>query len=180
MKRRETAILYFVDELKAEADIAIVVMQKAAKIARDLHAHSELMRHMLATARKVKDKPMAEAVETVVREWMDAWNLPRAEWPQLEQEMIIFTQAFHVFANRPDAEADLILRNACAALEAGFVREGTRLCDEMAWRSKCAHGWWEVVSPQPPAMTGSKPRPTIPAFEPGQPFWEAGCAPFCR
>ncbi len=73
-------------------------MQAAAIEARRLHARAELMRHMLATARKVKDKPRAEAVETVVREWMDAWNLRRDEWPHVAREMQSFTEAFQDYA----------------------------------------------------------------------------------
>ena len=65
---------HLVEELRAEAEAAIAAMREAALAARHLHARAELMRHMLTTARKVKDRPKADAVETVVREWMDAWN----------------------------------------------------------------------------------------------------------
>lgn len=171
---------WFVDELQGEAQAAIAAMQQAALTARDQHARAELMRHMLTTARKVKHKPEAEAVEGVVREWMDAWNLPRSEWPHLEQNMNAFTAAFYTFANAPGAEADGALRKACAELESGFERAGMRLCDEMAWRSQCAHGWWALVAPQPAALAGAKSRPGIPSLQAGQRFWEPGCADFCR
>ena len=65
---------HFVEELQLEAERAILAMQTAALAARQLHARAELMRHMLTTARKVAGKPKAEAVETVVREWMDAYR----------------------------------------------------------------------------------------------------------
>jgi len=50
----------------------------------------------------------------------------------------------------------------------------------MAWRSECAHGWWDLVEPVPVDLPGRKERPSVPQRAPGTPFWEAGCASFCR
>ncbi len=171
---------HFVEALQQEATEAIAQMQEAALRARHAHARAELMRHMLTTARKVKDRPKAEAVETVVREWMDAWNLGRAAWPHIAREMEAFTEAFHNYANAPSDGHDARLREACAALDAVLEQEGTSISDQMAFRSQCAHRWWELVSPVPDELSGRKPRPSIPPLESGKAFWEAGCAAFCR
>ena len=112
---------HFVEELRLEAERAILAMQTAALAARQLHARAELMRHMLTTARKVADKPKAEAVETVVREWMEAWNLRRGDWPHIAREMEAFTAAFHDYANEPGDANDAALRRACDALVDRFV-----------------------------------------------------------
>ncbi|MCO5090133.1 hypothetical protein [Bosea sp. (in: a-proteobacteria)] len=171
---------HFVEALQREAADAVAAMREAALRARHAHARAELMRHMLTTARKVKDEPRAAAVETVVREWMDAWNLGRDDWPQIAREMTAFTEAFHDYANAPGDAQDAALRAACAALDAVLAREGTSISDEMAFRSQCAHGWWELVKPVPAGLPGRKPRPSVPQLEAGKPFWEAGCADFCR
>lgn len=171
---------HLVEELRADAEAAIAAMRAAALAARYLHARAELMRHMLTTARKVKDKPKADAVETVVREWMDAWNLDRHDWPHIAREMEAFTGAFHDYANGPDDAHDQRLRQSCDALDAALAREGTSISEQMAYRSQCAHGWWELVKPVPTDLAGKKPRPSVPHREPGQPFWEVGCADFCR
>lgn len=171
---------HFVEALQQEATGAVARMQEAAIEARRVHARAELMRHMLTTARKVKDQPKAQAVETVVREWMDAWNLERSAWPHIEREMQVFTEAFHDYANDPDDAADARLRQTCAALDAVLARENTSISDQMAYRSQCAHRWWELVQPVPEDLPGRKPRPAIPALEPDQPFWAAGCPDFCR
>ena len=171
---------HFVDELRAEAEAAIAAMQTAALTARNAHARAELMRHMLTTARKVMHKPKDEAIETVVREWMAAWNLTRTEWPQLQQSMVEFTAAFHDFAHDASDRNDLRLRKSCAALDTALANEGTTIAEQMAWRSQCAHGWWEMVAPTPTDLAGAKPRPSIPPIEAGKPFWETGCADFCR
>ena len=171
---------HFVETLQREAADAIAQMQEAALRARHAHARAELMRHMLTTARKVKDKPKAEAVETVVREWMDAWNLGRSDWPHIAREMETFTAAFHDYANDPSDAHDTRLRETCATLDAVLEQEGTSISDQMAFRSQCAHGWWEQVKPVPADLPGRKPRPSVPALESGKAFWEAGCADFCR
>lgn len=171
---------HFVDELQQEAAQAVAAMQKAALAARHIHARAELMRHMLTTARKVANKPKAEAVETVVREWMDAWNLGRSEWPHIAREMEAFTEAFHDYANAPTEAHDAALRRSCEALDAALAREGTSISEQMAFRSQCAHRWWELVVPVPADLPGAKPRPSVPPLAEGTPFWEAGCADFCR
>lgn len=171
---------HFVEEMREEADVAIARMREAALAARHLHARAELMRHMLTTARKVADKPKAEAVETVVREWMDAWNLDRHDWPHIAREMETFTAAFHDYANEPSDVRDITLRESCAALDEALAREGTSISEQMAFRSQCAHGWWELVAPTPADLPGRKPRPSMPAPRTDAPFWEAGCADFCR
>ncbi len=171
---------HLVEELRAEADAAIAAMRAAALAARQVHARAELMRHMLTTARKVKDRPKAEAVETVVREWMDAWNLDRHDWPHIAREMEAFTAAFHDYANDPSNTHDARLRESCAALDAALAKQDTSIAEQMAFRSQCAHRWWELVAPTPADLPGAKPRPSIPASRPDAPFWEAGCADFCR
>lgn len=170
---------HLVDDLRLEAEAAMARMREAAREARRVHARAELMRHMLTTARKNAAKPKDEAVEAVVGEWMDAWNLARGDWPQVAREMRTFTEAFHDYANAPDDACDARLRAACAALEEALAREGTSIADEMAYRSQCAHGWWEWVEPVPADLPGRKERPSVPKAEPGRPFWEAGCAGFC-
>jgi hypothetical protein len=157
-------------------------MQEAALAARHAHARAELMRHMLTTARKVKDKdkPKPEAIETVVREWMAAWYLDRADWPHIAREMEAFTAAFHDYANDPGEAQDAALRKACDALDAALAREDTSISDQMAFRSQCAHRWWELVVPVPADLPGRKPRPSLPPLPEDAPFWEAGCAEFCR
>lgn len=171
---------HFVEDLQREAADAVAAMQSAALAARHLHARAELMRHMLTTARKVADKPKAEAVETVVREWMDAWNLGRSEWPHIAREMEVFTEAFHDYANAPTEAHDAALRRSCEALDAALAREGTSISEQMAFRSQCAHRWWELVVPVPADLPGAKARPSVPPLVEGTPFWEAGCADFCR
>jgi hypothetical protein len=170
---------HFVDELQDKAAKAITAMKEAALAARHTHARAELMRHMRTTAAKSKDKPKDEAVEAVVSEWMEAWHLPRNEWPQIAREMERFTEAFYDYARDPDDEADARVREACDALDAALAREGTTISDQMAFRSMCAHGWWEAVAPTPADLPGRTQRPTVPALKPGEPFWEARCAEQC-
>jgi len=171
---------HFVEERPRAAAPAIMAMQTAALAARQLHARAELMRHMLTTARKVAGKPKAEAVETVVREWMDAWNLGRGEWPHIAREMEAFTAAFHDYANEPGDGNDTALRKACDALDAVLARENTSISDQMAFRSQCAHRWWEMIVPVPADLTDAKPRPSVPPLDAAAPFWQSGCAGFCR
>lgn len=171
---------HFVEDLRRDAEAAIAAMREAALSARHIHARAELMRHMLTTARKVAAKSKAEAVETVVREWMDAWNLDRHEWPHIAREMESFTAAFHDYANEPSDAHDAALRLSCTALDEALAREGTSISEQMAFRSQCAHRWWELVAPTPADLPGAKLRPSMPAPRSDAPFWEAGCADFCR
>jgi hypothetical protein len=170
---------HFVEDLQNQAQSAIAAMKEAALAARHIHARAELMRHMRTTAAKSKDKPKAEAVEAVVSEWMEAWYLDRSEWPHIAQEMETFTIAFYDYSRAPTDEADGRLRAATEALDAALAREGTTISDQMAFRSMCAHGWWEAVLPTPADLPGRKDRPTVPALQPGRPFWEARCAEQC-
>lgn len=171
---------HFVEALRQDAESAIAAMQEAALAARAAHARAELMRHMLTTARKVKDRPKAEAVEAVVREWMSAWHLDRKAWPDLAQDMESFTAAFYDYANEPSDATDAALRRCCEILDAALALKGTTIADEMAWRSECAHGWWQVVRPVPADLPGRKERASVPKLADGAPFWKAGCAEFCR
>lgn len=171
---------HFVEALQQEAQGAIATMREAALTARSVHAKAELMRHMLTTARKVAAKPKAEAVETVVVEWMDAWNLGRSDWPHIAREMQLFTEAFHDYANAPTDTHDARVSASCAALEDALQREGTSIADQMAFRSQCAHRWWELVVPVPADLPGAKPRASVPPLQADRAFWETGCADFCR
>lgn len=95
-------------------------------------------------------------------------------------EIASLTGAFYDFAHDSSAENDAALRASTAALDAALAREGTTISDQMAWRSQCAHGCWEAVKPTPDDLPGAKPRPSMPAPVKGEPFWESGCAPFCK
>lgn len=162
---------YLVDELRAQADAAIVAMREAALAAREVHARAELMRHMLLTATKMKDLEREAAISKIVDEWLAAWALDRA-WPHVAA-MEALAAAFLDHARRPSEASDRAVRAACAALEAAFSGSGLPIADQMAWRSACAHGWWAQVRPAP-AGKGRKDR-TWPA----RPFWEDGCPPHC-
>ena len=170
---------HFVDQLQDEATQAIAAMRDAALAARHIHARAELMRHMRTTAKKFMHKPKAEAVESVVAEWMEAWHLPRSEWPHIAVEMERFTQAFHDYAHEGSDAADAKLRQAGEALDAALAREDTSISEQMAFRSMCAHGWWDMVVPTPADLPGRVERPTIPKLQPGRPFWETPCAAQC-
>lgn len=170
----------FIEALTREAEAAVARMKAEAIAARALHARAELLRHMVTTARKFADRPKAEAVDLVVREWMDAWGLDRADWPHLARDMEAFTGAIRAFAAESTPANDAAVHETFAALEAAFVALGTTLADEMAWRSQCAHGWWGAVSPEPAGLKGAKPRPAVPPLDPAKPFWQSGCAEFCR
>ena len=171
---------HFVEQLQGEAAWAFAAMREAAIAARHIHARAELMRHMRSTANKFKHRPKAEAVEAVVAEWMEAWHLPRGEWPHIALEMERFTQAFHDYAHDASDLTDARLRESCAALDAALAKEGTTISEQMAFRSMCAHGWWDMVVPAPPDLPGRAERPGIPQWQPGQAFWETPCAAQCR
>jgi hypothetical protein len=170
---------HFVDTLQREAEDAIAAMRKAAITARHIHARAELMCHMRTTAEKSKSKPKAEAVEAVVAEWMSAWHLSRSAWPHIAREMERFTAAFYDYAREKSDAADSHVRESCEALDAALAKEGTTISDQMAFRSMCAHGWWDLVIPTPADLPGRVDRPTVPKLQPGQPFWEVLCAEQC-
>ena len=171
---------HFVEELRDEAERAVAAMREAALAARHAHARAELMRHMLTTTRKVAGLARPEAVERVVSEWMAAWHLDRSAWPETACEIGAVTEAFHDYVAAPSDGSDAALREACASLDRALARQGTTLSDQMAWRSQCAHGWWESVRPVPADLPGRKDRPSVPGPRLGEPFWDAGCADFCR
>ncbi|MBN8245719.1 hypothetical protein JF546_22135 [Nitratireductor aquimarinus] len=171
---------HFVEELQQEAAEAIEVMQKAALAARHIHARAELMRHMRTTAAKSKDKPKNESVEAVLAEWLEAWYVPRNDWPHIAEEMEKFTATFYDYVNDPSNANDQRMRDATDALDKALAAEGTTISDQMAFRSMCAHGWWEAVLPTPQDLPGRVVRPTVPALQAGHPFWDAACADQCR
>jgi hypothetical protein len=171
---------HFVEELQQQAAQAVADMRKAAIAARHLHALAELMRHMQTTAAKSRHRPKAEAVEAVLAEWLEAWHVPRHDWPHIAKEMESFTAAFYDYVNDPDDGNDQRMRSATAALDAALAAEGTTISDQMAYRSMCAHGWWEAVKPTPRDLPGRTDRPTVPYVTKDLPFWEAGCAEQCR
>jgi hypothetical protein len=163
----------YLEELQRDAERAIEAMKSAALAARLAHAEAELIRHMLTTARKVSDRPKAEAIETVVREWMQAWHLDRDAWPHVAREMEALTAAFHDYARASSPEGDRRIRAAHEALKAAIETPDVALEDHMAWRSRCAHGWWGLVRPAPDALRRLKDT------APDTPFWMRGCPRDC-
>jgi hypothetical protein len=158
-------------EAKAAADEAIAAMQAAALAARAAHARAELMRHMLLTAGKLRDRPREAAMGQVVDEWLAAWALDRSVRHVGDMEAL--TLAVFDYVRAPSDEADRILREAWATTERAFEAPGISLADRMAWRSACAHGWWGDVRPAP---TGEGRAGTA---WPAGPFWEKACPPHC-
>lgn len=167
-----------VDEMQAEAQAAIMRMKEAAAAARHLHARAELMRHMRTTAGKVSARPLEEAAALVAREWMKAWSLDADAYPELAQDISFFTTAFCADARGTTPEAQAAIRSALDGLEAGFLRIGTSLSDQMAFRSECAHGWWQSIVPLPVELRAADRR-EIPRPGADQPFWGAGAQSHC-
>lgn len=149
------------------AERAITAMQAAALAARTVHARAELLRHMRTTARKMADQPVDAAAAMVCREWMKAWSLDAGAYPGLAEDIRRFAAAFCLDAagSTPMTQAEITV--SLARLEAGFVATGTTLSDQMAFRSECAHGWWELVVPKPAGGLDD-------------PFWTRGCPSHCR
>lgn len=163
----------FAAELRQEAETAIAAARDASLRARAVHARAELMRHMLTTAAKVKDRPARDAIAFVLAEWLAAWAQDPATCPQKPQ-MEDLAAACQAMVRAPGAHADTAVRHAFAALEAAYAAAGTTLADEMAWRSSCAHGWWGDVRPAPAEGGYSALARRADAL------WERGCAPHCR
>jgi hypothetical protein len=163
----------YLDDIRTEAERAIAAMQDAALAARKAHAHAELMRHMLTTARKVLHRPRAEAIETVVEEWMRAWHLEPAEWPHVAREMRAMTDAFCRYADAPSGATAEDIRVGYEALGRALAADDVTLEDHMAWRSRCAHGWWGHVRPAPPDLRREG------EAAPEAAFWTLGCQPDC-
>ena len=168
---------HIVDEMQNEAALAIDAMRKAALHARAVHARAELMRHMRVTAAKVADRPLDAAVGFVAAEWMKAWGLDDDAQRDLALDIRNFTAAFCRDTHAPTAATSAAILSATTRLEAAFSRIGTTLFDQMAFRSECAHGWWEQVVPIP--RHERKERAEVPRWKPGQAFWEVGAAAHC-
>ncbi|WP_439499376.1 hypothetical protein [Bosea sp. (in: a-proteobacteria)] len=167
-----------VDEMLAEAQAAIRRMKEAAIAARHLHARAELMRHMRTTAGRVAARPLDEAAALVAREWMNAWSLDAGAYPELARDVAAFTAAFCADARGSTPETQAAIRLALDGLEAGFLRVGTSLSDQMAFRSECAHGWWQSIVPLPVDLQDADRR-DVPRLGEGEPFWSAGAQPHC-
>lgn len=168
-----------VDEMQAEAQAAIMRMKEAAIAARHLHARAELARHMRATAGRVAAQPLDEAAALVAREWMKAWSLDADAYPELAQDVAAFATAFCADARGTTPETQAAIRSALDGLETGFLRIGTSLSDQMAFRSECAHGWWQSIVPLPAELQAADHR-NIPRSDADQPFWSTGAQPHCR
>ena len=170
---------HIVDLLQEEARAAISRMQASAREARHLHARAELLRHMRAAANKAQAQPLEEAVAHVSAEWMQAWAFNPSAYPLLADDMIAFTRAICRDARSLTPATEATVRKSLATLEASFVKTGTTLSDQMAFRSECAHGWWELVVPTPVHVYDSTRRARIPAPAEHAPFWSAGARPHC-
>lgn len=172
-----------VDTMLAEANAAIAAMQAAALHARTLHARAELLRHMRTTAAKLATRPVAlplvEAATQVAGEWMAAWHLDGHAYADIAADVRAFTEAFVRNAQSPSPATQQAIHATTLALDAALARHGTTLADQMAWRSQCAHGWWDLVAPSPPGLPNRPSRPGVPTHQPGTPFWQTGCAPHC-
>ena len=168
---------HIVDETQNEAALAIEAMREAALHARAVHARAELMRHMRVTAAKVSDRPLDAAVGFVAAEWMKAWGLDDDAHGDLALAIRHFTETFCRDAHTPSSATSKAIRSTTALLEAAFQRIGTTLFDQMAFRSECAHGWWEMIVPIP--QHERKDRADVPRWKPGQAFWEVGAAAHC-
>jgi hypothetical protein len=165
-------MIHLHQEAKTAADAAIAAMKEAALAARAAHARAELMRHMLLTAGKVRDKPREAVKRQVVDEWLAAWALERASFPHVAA-MEALSLAVLDYVLTPDDAADRAMRAAWDAVERGFAAAGMILADQMAWRSACAHGWWGDVAPPPPGQGRADT-----AWR-AQPFWDEGCPERC-
>jgi len=160
-------------ELRRQAEADIAAARDAALRARSAHARAELMRHMLTTAAKVKDRPAQDAIAFVLAEWLAAWAQDPDTCPQMPQ-MKAMAAACQAMVRAPGAHADTAVRHAFAALEAAYSGTGTTLADQMAWRSSCAHGWWADISPSPQNGGYSE------LSQRAETLWDRGCAPHCR
>lgn len=169
---------HIVDDLLDEAEAAIAEMREAATRARLLHARAELMRHMRATAAKNSGRPASTA--KIAAEWMRAWGLDADAYADLAAPLRDFTEAFRADAEAPSGSGSATIGAALAALETAFEGAGTSLADQMAFRSHCAHGWWEMVVPVPSGLPRGERYADVPAWRKGVAFWDIGCAARCR
>jgi hypothetical protein len=166
-----------VDALLAEAEAAMAEMRAAALRARALHARAELMRHMRGTAAKMRGRPLNEAAALVAREWMKAWQLDDAAYANVSTPVARFTRAFcfDALASTDATQAEILA--AMTGLDTALSTLGTSIADQMAWRSECAHAWWDLVVPAPADVPD---RASVPLLRNGVAFWENGCAERCR
>jgi hypothetical protein len=168
---------HIVDNLLNEAQAAISEMRESALRARILHARAELLRHMRGTAAKNAGRRAAAA--KIADEWMRAWGLGADAYPDLAGPFRDFTKAFCVDAEAPSASSSIAIGEALDALEAALAGTGTTLADQMAFRSHCAHGWWEMVVPVPSDPPRGERYADIPSWRKGVAFWDIACAPRC-
>jgi hypothetical protein len=171
---------HVVDGMLDEAARAIEAMRAAALHARNLHARAELMRHMRTTAAKMRARPLDEAAALVAAEWMQAWHIDGAVYAAIAEPAARFTRAFCVDANGSTEATQHDIADAIRDVEAALASQGTSIADQMAWRSECAHGWWELVVPTPADLPHRAARAGMPRHQAGTAFWETGCAPHCR
>lgn len=167
---------HVIDEMLQQAADAIAAMRQAARHARALHARAELMRHMRGTAARLATRPLPEAAALVAGEWMKAWQLDETAYQAVSQDVRRFTEAFCADARDTTPATQHAILEATETLETALTTIGTTIADQMAWRSECAHGWWELVAPTP---AGLPARPGIPPAPGGKPFWESGCPERC-
>jgi len=168
---------HIVDDLLDQAAAAIVHMQQAALRARTLHARAELMRHMRGTAARNAGRP--DAAVKIADEWMHAWGLGADAYSDLAAPFHDFTAAFCADAEAPSASSSAAIGAALDALEVALAGTGTTLADQMAFRSHCAHGWWEMVVPLPSDLPRGERYADVPAWRKGVAFWEIACATRC-
>jgi len=169
---------HIVDDLLNEAEIAMAQMREAALRARTLHARAELLRHMRGTAARHAGHPGAAA--KIADEWMRAWGLGADAYPDLAAPFRDFTEAFCADAEAPSASSSAAIGAALVALETALTGAGTTLADQMAFRSHCAHGWWEMVVPVPPDVPRGERYADVPVWRKGAAFWDIVCAARCR
>lgn len=123
--------------------------------------------------------PLAAAATQVAGEWMAAWHLDGHAYADIAADVRAFTEAFVRNAQMPGPATQQAIHDTTLALDAALARHGTTLADQMAWRSQCAHGWWDLVVPSPPDLPNRPSRPGVPTHQPGTPFWQTGGAPHC-
>lgn len=112
--------------------------------------------------------------DELAREWMQAWALGDGTAGLNAAARSFIAAHLDAAAGLPDADA--ALADTLDALDHALATSGRTLTDEMAWRSKCTHGWYGMV--RPPAVMPQ--RPGIPALDLNQPFWTACCVPHGR
>jgi len=81
-------------------------MREAALRARHLHARAELMRHMRLTARKVKDRPLEEAVQFRLGRVDAGVGLDGDAYRDVAAPLRAYTEAFCRDAHAPGAASN--------------------------------------------------------------------------